>query len=138
MDRSRVESFVADHMGPMMTFLGLGDWSIATAMERLDGDNAAVCRRAGEYRLATITFDADKFNNFDWLLDAMFHELAHCLLWPLDMYRNITTAGFDEGSVAGKQDRQAFHHAVEMMVSNLDLVWDRHLRDAYLESRTRP
>lgn len=137
MDQSAVKKFVNEHTNPLLRFLGLGDWEVRQDFRHM-ANASGKCSRNGEYRRAWVTYSPEDIQDEDELLDIMFHEFMHIVLWPFDLYRNVTTQHIDNASSAQMADNSLFHHAIEMMLSNLEVIWKDHLRDLYLERYTRP
>lgn len=138
MEAQTLRLLCQDHLAPLIAFLGLERWEIRSEESRLDGDSIACVSYYGEYRNATICFDKDKIRDPDHFLDVLAHELIHCVLSPIDWYKNAVNAAVGIDSPQSSILNEVCRTAGEMMVSNLEILWNLHLRDLYLDRRTQP
>jgi len=140
MDRSQLESFFRTHLASMMDHLCVGHWTItARAEPNSDSNLAGSCERELDYEWAVIRMNPELFETDTKALDTLFHELAHVILAPFDLYREAQTQHIAKGTPEERQDSRIFNHAVEQCVMNLERLWrSAGIRDAYLERLTKP
>lgn len=140
MDKSQLESFLRTHLAALMDHVCVGHWTVtARAEPNSDSNLAATCERSIDYEWAIIRMNPELFETDAKALDTLFHELAHIILAPFDLYREATTQHIDKGTTAERQDNRLFNHCIEMCVMNLERLWrSGGIRDAYLEKLTKP
>ncbi len=135
MDRSAVQRFLDDHGPHLKRFLGLHDWQITFRPAELDSGTAGECTPKQEYKIATIELNYPVFDDDDFLLDTLAHEMMHCCISPIHAgwyYCNE----FTDNELGGRQLDRVFRVAIETAMLNLDWIWRTHLRDRYLEQYT--
>lgn len=142
MDRSKLKAIVDVHIPGIARFLGITDsWHVFWNYQRQEGDVAARCKLEIDYRQAVISIDMDHLPDEDEVIDILFHEIAHIVLWPFDLYRNIVgqmIPNITDGQPNGMVETTAWKHACEGGVLALERIWRDRLRDLYLDEFTRP
>lgn len=133
MDHSVCQAFCDKHLTKLAEFLSIGHWRIKIKVGECENPNdTANCSRNSSYDIADITIDPRKFGDDDFLLDTLFHELAHIVLAPFDLHRTYSFQGMERGSAEDKREDFIWASSVEKGVINLERIWRRHLKSVYL------
>lgn len=133
MDHSVCQALCDKHIAKLAEFLSVGHWKIKVKIGDCDDvSDTATCQRNSNYDIAAITIDPRKIDTEDYLLDVLFHELAHVVLAPFDLYRTYSYQGMQSGSIEDKREDFIWANSVEKAVINLERLWRRHLKAAYL------
>jgi hypothetical protein len=124
MDRSEVKAIVDREIEPLMEMMGVPHWRIKVEYERPEnGEWEAECHRIPPYNRANVRIDPDSMADADHVIRTLVHELAHVVLSPFDVYRNVMTAHDVEGSPEDKRERQLWTYAVEQAVINVERMY---------------
>ena len=123
MDDSAVRAIVDKRIKRAMQEIGIPHWHITIEYGPTGVDNwAASCDRRGrDYWHATITLDPAVLDDDEHVLTCLYHELAHVLLAPLDVYRDAVTARIHSGGDEAAQTQEAilWTHAIEACTTAL-------------------
>ncbi len=138
MDRSECEALGRKHLGPLMNFLGVGEWLVTFKISRLEDDTDATCSRNLPYDLATVEFDPNQIKDVDHFLDVLAHELFHIVLAPFDLYRSHYCAALEPKSTEDKREDVLWANSVERTILNLERLWRRHMKALYLKTLEPP
>jgi RNA polymerase sigma factor (sigma-70 family) len=123
-DQSKVRAFVEQNIGPLSRAMGISHWTIRVTYGPCEQPNHdADCGRIYPYNVADINIDPARAENDDDVLRLLCHELAHIVLHPFDLYRDVMLQGLAEGSTAAKQEDQLWVYCVEQAVINLRRLW---------------
>lgn len=122
MDASEVKAIVDRNIERAMGELGVPHWRVSVDYEAIETPNwSAQCDRRGrDYWEASITLDPSRFDNARAVVRAMYHELAHLILAPMDVYRDITSAHIVNDTAEAHQERVLWTHAIEGCVTALE------------------
>lgn len=85
MDTSLAQAVVETNIQQMIVDLGVQDWNLRIAYERLDEKDAAQVSMLTDYKKATIVIDPDKHDDPEEVLRSLRHELLHLHLGPYDL-----------------------------------------------------
>jgi hypothetical protein len=148
MDRSKVAAVVDEHLLPLAGFLFVGDWKIDVEFGHIEGGGPdgcfrMTCKRMISYKHAIIHVDPEQFNGDDIdILDCLFHEMAHVVHSPFDLFYEAAAEAYGFGSEESpliSSLRRVWSHCCEETVKNLEWSWSHGgWRDAYLDRMTRP
>ena len=121
MDASAVRAIVNKRIERAMREIGIPHWRINVEYGPTGTPHwAASCDRQGrDYWHATITLDPTKLDDEEHVLTCLYHELAHVLLAPLDVYRDAITVHINTDA-AHTQEAILWTHAIEACITTIE------------------
>ncbi len=123
MDESKVRE-IAEHFFPaLLSFLGLGDWSVTIHVESICGESneVAIINLDDGYLQGYLTIDPTKMKNEGYLLDVLAHEAFHVLINPAQ--QTISTLMDSEP----EKLKALCRVNVERTIRSLETIWQSHL-----------
>lgn len=128
MDKSEVKAEVEKNLLELMDAVGIRHWNIVVNFDLREGDEhrvtRAMCHASPDYEFAKIQMDPDALPDRETVLEALRHELFHCLLSPLDVYREAMTQHIENGTPEAQREARLWHHFLERSVANLERMWN--------------
>lgn len=132
MDKSRCEELVSKHLWLLLEFMAVNHWKCYHRCDRLKRRRRAEVEIDIDYMTAHFTFDHDKFDHDDELIDSMFHEVSHLVIAPMYEYIETMSAHIKEGTRIAEIHHSLQRRAEERGVVALESIWGFHLRKSYL------
>ncbi len=145
MNKSTIKKLTNHYLAPVKHALGLSNWTTVIMFDLISplDDNGLIakaeCRKDLDYRKATIRFNTPQIADKQDFLDCLVHELAHLLLAPYDLFRQVVREYFDhrqDGNEGADAIGRVWTHACELTTTQVEFVLQTALQldwDLYAE-----
>lgn len=124
MDSAALSKVIKKHHKRLVKQLGLSDWGISFAVERIDGEPAGQSTVHSAYRHARLVLDPEKITDEEDALRVLRHELIHVLVWPWPAWGEVVLELLPDGD-SGDALMTQYHFFMERLVGEIERLVDR-------------
>ena len=122
MEIQQCREIVEEVLRPLSWALFLNNWDLTVVYGTLDPTTMATCEPNEKYLRAKITIDPQKHESRSSVVDTIRHELLHCVLAEMDLFKASVKHWICAGSAEWAAVDEVYHHALERMVNQLESI----------------